>query len=276
MALVIVHNLMADIALRNFSQTYKALAESVNRLSSGLRVNNASDDAAGLAIRESLRADVAALAQGIRNANDAISMLQTFDGAAQVIDEKLIRMKELAEQAATGTYSSAQRRIMQSEFDQMRQEIDRIANATKFNGIYGLNSTGSIKIHFGPGNSSTEDFYYVQSKNLTASALGILTLDISAQAGAQSALTVLNSAITAKDTGRAQFGYMMNRLENTVTNLTIEKENYQAAESQISDADIASEMATLTRSQVLAQAGIAMLVQASNVPRLALALLAQG
>jgi len=276
MALVIVHNLMADVALRNFSQTYKALAESVNRLSSGLRVNNASDDAAGLAIRESLRADVAALAQGIRNANDAISMLQTFDGAAQVIDEKLIRMKELAEQAATGTYSSAQRLIMQSEFDQMRQEIDRIANATNFNDIYGLNSSVSIKIHFGPGNGSAEDFYYVLSKNLTASALGILTLNISSQAGAQSALTVLDSAITTKDTGRAQFGYMINRLENTVTNLMIERENYQAAESQISDADIASEMAALTRTQVLAQAGIAMLVQASNVPRLALALLAQG
>jgi flagellin len=260
MALVIVHNLMADVAL-----------------SSGLRINGAADDAAGLAVRESLRADIAALAQGIRNANDAISMLQTFDGAAQVIDEKLIRMKELAEQAATGTYSNSQRAIMAAEFNQMRAEIERIAQATNFNGIHGLNSaTGSAKIHFGPGNSSAEDFYYVSLQDMTSAGLLIAGLAISTQSAAQAVLTSLNAAISLKDAARAKYGYMVNRLENTVTNLMIERENYQAAESQISDADIASQVAALTREQVLAQAGIAMLVQAANVPRLALALLAQG
>ena len=276
MGLVITHNLMADIALRNFTETYKALSESVNALSSGLRVTSAADDAAGLAVREQFRADIAALGQGIRNANDAIAMLQTFDGAAQVIDEKLIRMKELAEQAATGTYSSAQRSIMQSEFAQMRNEIERIAQATKFNGVYGLNTSASIKIHFGPGNSASEDYYYIQAQNMTSVGLSINALTIASQSAAQSALTALNSAINLKDASRAHFGAMINRLENTVTNLTIEKENYQAAESQISDVDVAAEMAALTRSQVLAQAGVAMLVQAANVPRLALALLAQG
>ena len=277
MGLVIVHNLMADVALRNFSATYKQLSETVNQLSSGLRVNNASDDAAGLAIREDLRAQIAAIKQGTRNANDAISMLQTFDGAAQVIDEKLIRMKELAEQAATGTYSSAQRKIMDNEFDEMRSEIERIAQATQFNGIHGLNSaSGSAKIHFGPGNSASEDYYYVSLQDMTTAGLCIAAMNISTQSAAQSALVTLNSAITLKDTARAKYGYMINRLENTVTNLMIESENYQAAESQISDVDVAAAMAALTRSQVLAQAGIAMLVQASNVPRLALALLAQG
>ncbi|MCK4375700.1 MAG: flagellin, partial [Candidatus Brocadiae bacterium] len=125
MSLVIKHNMMAQVALRNLGATYKTLAESINALSSGLRINSADDDAAGLAVRELMRAEVAGLGQGIRNANDAISMLQTFDGAAQVIDEKLIRMKELAMQASTGTYSNAQRTIMDGEFAQMRTEITR-------------------------------------------------------------------------------------------------------------------------------------------------------
>ena len=135
MALAINNNLMALTAANNLSRTYGSLSKSINRLSSGMRINSAADDAAGLAVRELMRSDIAVLNQGIRNANDAISMLQTMDGAAAVIDEKLIRMKELAEQAATGTYSDDQRSIMNDEFDAMRTEIDRIAKATDFNGI---------------------------------------------------------------------------------------------------------------------------------------------
>ena len=145
---------MAQNAAKHLGNTYSQLGKSVERLSSGLRINRAADDAAGLAVRELMRADVAVLHQGVRNAQDAISMLQTFDGAAQIIDEKLIRMKELASQAATGTYSTTQRTLMQSEFDEMRNEITRIANATDFNGIKGLNTSGTLKIHFGTGNSS--------------------------------------------------------------------------------------------------------------------------
>ena len=137
--LYINHNLMALTASRNLGVSYSKLSASINKLSSGLRINSASDDAAGLAVRELMRSDIAVLNQGQRNANDAISMLQTMDGAAGVIDEKLIRMKELAEQAATGTYNDTQRGIMQGEFDQMRQEIDRIAQATDFNGVKMLN-----------------------------------------------------------------------------------------------------------------------------------------
>jgi flagellin len=142
MALSINHNLMALTAYNNLNRTYTSLASSINSLSSGLRINNASDDAAGLAVRELMRSDIAILNQGIRNANDAISLLQTMDGAASVIDEKLIRMKELAEQASTGTYSTVQRQIMDSEFQEMANEIERIANATDFNGVKMLNTQG--------------------------------------------------------------------------------------------------------------------------------------
>ncbi len=275
MGLVINHNMAAQTAHRNLSATYRTLADSVRSLSSGLRINTAADDAAGLAVRELMRAEVASLGQGIRNANDAISMLQTFDGAAQVIDEKLIRMKELAMQAATGTYSDEQRAIMQDEFAEMRNEIERIATATSFNDIQGLNADGTIKIHFGPGNDSAADYYHIEQQDMTSEALGLNDLSIASQDGAQSALEpgALDSAITAKETGRAHFGAMINRLENTITNLEIQRENIQAAESQISDVDVAWEMTQLTRSQVLAQAGVAMLAQANAIPNMALTLL---
>jgi flagellin len=273
MGLVITHNLMADVALRNLSETYRTLAESINALSSGLRINSADDDAAGLAVREMMRAEVASLGQGIRNANDAISMLQTFDGAAQVIDEKIIRMKELALQAATGTYNDDQRAIMDAEFAQMRNEITRIANATAFNGISGLNASGTIKIHFGAGNSSAEDYYYINQQDLTGGALGLDALTIGSQVSAQAALETIDTAIGLKDTARANFGALINRLHNTISSLEIQRENVQAAESQISDVDVASEMANLTRNQVLARTGVAMLVQANTIPMMAVTLL---
>ncbi len=186
MALIINHNLMAMSAARNLSNSYGNLATSVRKLSSGLRVGTAADDAAGMAIRELMRADIAALNQGVRNANDAISLIQTADGALGVIDEKLIRMKELAEQAATGTYTSDQRLIIESEYQAMASEITRIANSTDFNGVHllngnlhgthngsGLVSTGALKVHFGSGNDSAEDYYYVDIGNATLQGLGL-------------------------------------------------------------------------------------------------------
>lgn len=273
MGLVINHNMMAEAAINNLTATYKSLGESINALSSGLRINSASDDAAGLAVSEQMKTDIASITQGIRNANDGISMLQTFDGAASVIDEKLTRMKELAVQASTGTYSSGQRSIMNDEFGAMRDEITRIANATDFNGIKGLNNSAAITIHFGPGDSSAEDFYDVTAKNMTASALGLLELNIGSQASAGAALSVLDSAVTAKDTARANFGAMINRLTNTIANLGIQQQNIQSAQSQIADVDVASEMSKMVSNQVLAQAGIAMLAQANSIPMMALKLL---
>ncbi|GAB6037878.1 hypothetical protein JCM15519_24370 [Fundidesulfovibrio butyratiphilus] len=187
MSLVINHNLMALHAARNLDNSYSLLGISTRRLSSGLRINSAADDPAGLAIREMMRADISAFNQGMRNANDAVSAVQTADGALSIIDEKLIRMKELAVQAATGTYTSDQRLIIDSEYQSMASEITRIASSTKFNGIYllngnlassehngnGLNPVGKLKIHFGVSNSSAEDYYYVQINNCTSSSFGI-------------------------------------------------------------------------------------------------------
>ncbi len=179
-------NMAAKRTARALGTNYSRLSSSVRHLSSGLRVNTASDDAAGLAIRELMRADIATMNQGVRNANDAISLIQTADGALAVIDEKLIRMKELAEQASTGTYDSTQRLIIDSEFQAMASEIDRIAKATDFNSIKlldgslsgahngsGLNSIGELKVHFGSGNNSAEDYYYVKIADCTLAGLGL-------------------------------------------------------------------------------------------------------
>ena len=168
MGLVINHNLMAMNAARNLNTIYNQLATSTQRLSSGLRINSAADDAAGLAIRELMRSDIAVLNQGLRNAADGISLIQTAEGALSVIDEKLTRMKELAEQASTGTYTTVQREIMNSEYQAMAAEIDRIANATDFNGIKlldgsisNLHGGSGLKVHFGTGNDAAEDYYFI-------------------------------------------------------------------------------------------------------------------
>ncbi len=299
MSLVINHNMMAANTARNLNAHYSQLSKSVQRLSTGLRVNSAADDAAGLAIRELQRADIATLQQGARNANDAISMIQTADGALGVIDEKLTRMKELAEQAATGTYDSTQRLMIESEYQAMASEITRIANATDFNGIHllngslssdthdgsGMSASGKMKIHFGTGNDSAEDYYYIKIGTSTASALGVgnQALDengelrnggtVSTQQAAQRALEAITNAIISKDKIRAHLGAMQNRLENTITNLNTQAENLQAAESRISDVDVATEMTQFVRNQILSQSAVAMLSQANSLPQMAMKLI---
>jgi flagellin len=301
---------MAMNAQRNLSEHYGRLGVSTRRLSSGLRVGTAADDAAGLAIRELMRSEINSLHQGVRNANDAISLIQTADGALQVVDEKLIRLKELAMQASTGTYNSDQRMIIDSEYQAMCSEITRIAHATDFNGIYllngnlsgtpggiptgdhdgtGLQSTGPLKIHFGTGNDSAEDYYYVAIQGSTASAFGLGHLaalktgdtweaqnagkSISTQGLAQAAMEAINQAIISKDKIRANLGSMQNRLENTITNLEIQAENLQSAESRISDVDVAQEMTEFVRNQILTQSAVAMLAQANSLPRMAMQLI---
>ena len=267
--LVIKNNMMAANAARHLGQSYDALAKSVERLSSGLRINSAKDDAAGLAVRELMRADVGVIQQGVRNAQDGISMLQTMEGALQTVDNALVRMKQLAQQAATGTNSTAHREIMNSEFQEMANEIDRIATSTKFNSTDLLNNSATVKIVFG----GTNDYINIVGSDMTKSGLGINSLSISSTGSAQNALTALDTAISDKDTARASFGYKMNRLESTVEVLNIQAENLQAAESRISDVDVATEMSAMTRNQVLAQAGVSMLTQANAMPNMALTLL---
>ena len=299
MSLVINHNMMAANTARNLNEHYAALGKSTQRLSSGLRVNSAADDAAGLAIRELQRADITTLHQGARNANDAISMIQTADGALGIIDEKLTRMKELAEQAATGTYDSTQRLMIESEYQAMASEITRIATATDFNGIHllngtlsssthdgsGMNSTGKLKIHFGTGNDSSEDYYYITIGSTTASSLGVGNQalndtggirdggTVSTQESAQKSLEAITQAIVSKDKIRAHLGAMQNRLENTITNLNTQAENLQAAESRISDVDVAAEMTQFVRQQILTQSAVAMLSQANSLPQMAMKLI---
>jgi flagellin len=218
-----------------------------------------------------MRADIAVLEQGARNALDGISMLQTFEGAMGTIDEALVRMKQLAEQAATGSYSSAQRAIMNNEFAEMAAEINRIADGTAFNGNYLLNSANAtIAIQFG---AATTDQIQITGSNMTSSALSIATASVAQVASAQAALATLSTAITTKDTARAKFGYKMNRLESTITVINNQAENLMAAESRVSDVDVATEMAAMTRTQVLSQAGVAMLAQANTMPQMALSLL---
>ena len=287
-------NSMATNVTNNLTSHYNDLKTSTSRLSSGLRVNSAADDAAGLAIRELMRTDIAALQQGVRNANDAISLIQTADGALAVIDEKLTRMKELAEQAATGTYDSTQRLMIESEYQAMASEITRIANATDFNGIHlldgnlssdthvgsGMTSTGKMKIHFGSANDSAEDYYYIQIGSSTASSLGVGNeasgtdgMTISTQEAAQKALVAVTNAVVSKDKIRAHLGALQNRLENTVSNLTTQAENLQAAESRISDVDVATEMTQFVRNQILTQSSVAMLSQANSMPKMAMQLI---
>ena len=477
MSLVVNHNMMAANVARNLNAHYSNLSTSTQRLSTGMRINSAADDAAGLAISELQRADIAALQQGARNANDAISLIQTADGAMGVIDEKLIRMKELAEQAATGTYDSTQRLMIESEYQQMASEITRIANATDFNGIKLLDgtlsgvhdgsqmtATGALKVHFGTGNDSAEDYYYIEIGDVTAQALGLgnaSTYDedrnriiaefkanleknmrgwdrgtaaqkaayegiqalvnnfatqisniqtalentgdptnanaladawnalseekkqfygkglpsenmppdpdeyaamsdsdkqkvlyaytralvdswgdadtdgdatatsfgnigfdlteidnfnaavqgaagstqeeqdaanaavyealhsmsvaletkydaagrtVATQEDAQLALDAINNAIIEKDKVRAHLGALQNRLENTITNLNVQAENLQAAESRIRDVDVATEMTEFTRQQILTQTAVAMLSQANSLPQMAMQL----
>jgi len=436
--LAIKNNMMAANAARYLGKSYDALAKSVERLSSGQRINSAKDDAAGMAVRELMRADTAVIEQGTRNTQDGVSMLQTMEGAMATIDNALVRMKQLAEQASTGSYSSAQRVIMNNEFSEMAAEIERIATTTQFNDIKMLNNTTDVTIRFG---TSTDDKITATGANMTKSGLGIVTgsagyelvsdhssatttgdwvtvaggaagkkttiaiqftgedaisIDLAnngstdgkfslqevadlinaktqnlgndangvsknyqmatvelgddaangrltnqyylklksrttgatdatitstdddagvavsggftnssgdtsahsiaeawngtadnglmgKRAGsginlltADAAVTALGKVATAiglKDTARAAFGYKINRLQSTGEVLAIQQENLMTAESRISDVDVATEMATLTRNQVLAQAGTAMLAQANSIPQMALTLL---
>jgi len=273
--LTIKNNLMAENAARQLGISYDNLARSIERLSSGMRINSAMDDAAGLAVRELMRADVAVLRQGARNAQDGISMLQIMEAAMASIDDALIRMKELAQQAATGTYSDQQRRIMDNEFQEMAAEITRIATKTEYNTTAMLNSAaGSQVIHFGISSAGEESSITVNSIDATAVALGITSaIGLSTTSNAATALTKVTTAIQLKDSARASFGYSMNRLQSTTNVLNIQAENMLGAESRISDVDVATEVAALTRTQVLSQAGVSMLAQANTMPQIALTLL---
>ncbi len=260
------------------------LATSVERISSGIRINRGADDAAGLAISEALRSDIRALRQAVRNANDGISLINVTEGALNEQASILIRLRELSSQAATGTVGSTERQTVQLEFDALRLEIDRIANTTAFNGqklVDGslgssVASTSQILIQVGIDSGADSRINLNEQINLTAvtaSALGVDALSVTSAAGALTALDTINSAISIVTQSRGKVGAVQNRLVRTISNLSISVENLQAAESAIRDADIAEEVALLTRNQILVQASTAMVGQANLIPQSVLQLL---
>jgi flagellin len=279
MGLRINTNVSSLVAQKNLSKTNSALERSLDRLSSGLRITRAGDDAAGLAISESLRAQIRGLAQASRNANDGISVIQTAEGALNEMSNILIRLRELAVQSSSdGSVSNSERSFLQNEFQALQSEITRIANATQFGGrtlLDGSLSTTGLTFQVGIFNNAAVDRISLTINDARASALGVSssTAAVSTSAAAQAALTTIDSALTNVSTIRGDLGGVQNRLQSVVNNLSVSLENLSAANSRIRDVDVAAETAALTRAQVLQQAGIAVLAQANVSSQVALILL---
>jgi flagellin len=269
-------NVASLTAQRNLSRNEGVMNKAMARLSSGLRINTAADDAAGLAISEKLRASLRGLAQAQRNANDGISMLQTAEGALNETSDMLVRMRELAVQSANGTLGTNERVALHSEFAQLRQEIDRIAAVTDFAGIKLLDGSQSTGVTFQVGTgSSTSDKITVSIAKAYTSTLNtsLNTASIATVTGAQNVLANIDSAINTVNQKRGEYGAKQNRLYTTINNLSAAHENLSAANSRIRDADVAAESANFTRSQILLQAGVSVLAQANQLPSSALSLI---
>jgi len=277
MAMTINTNVMSLNAQRSLSATTVSVATSMQRLSSGLRVNSAKDDAAGLAIAESLSAQVRGSNVAIRNANDAISLAQTAEGALGKISDSLQRMRELAVQSANATNTAADRVNLQAEYVQLADEVNRVLDATTFNGsVQLLNAAATLTFQIGANNVAANDRVALATTDLSA-ATGVaaaLAGNISTdQTSAQTAIDDLDDAIDEITTARATFGASQVRFESIISNLQVAAENQAAARGRIMDADFAVETANLSRAQVLQQAGSAMVAQANQAPQQVLALL---
>lgn len=263
-------------AQRNLSGTKFALDRSLERLSSGLRINRAGDDAAGLAISENLKAQIRGLKQASRNASDGVSLIQVAEGALNEISSILIRLRELGVQAASDTIGPVERQFLNVEYDQLVSEIDRIADGTEFNGTQLLSGTGSIlDFQIGTRNDPNIDrlSFDASKADANAAALGVNLTSVADKASAQNALTAIDSAIVSVSAMRADFGAIQNRLQSTISNLAVSVENMSAANSRIRDVDVAEETAELTKSNILQQAGVSVLAQANQSAQTALQLL---
>ena len=285
MAINIRTNIASLASQRNLDLSTGRLNQAFERLSSGLRINRAKDDAAGLAIAESLKADQKVASVGIRNANDGISTVAIADSALGEVGNVLSRMAELAEQSANGVYSTSQRSALQNEFSALGSEIERIANVTEFNGVLLLSGASAVVLQVGFDAASTSQIQYtgvqgtLQSLNLAAAGTSQLsfsiihtTADLS-QSASRAALNGINDAIGSLAASRGTLGAVESRLRVAINNLSVSRENFASAESQIRDVDVALEAAELTRLGILQQAGAAVLAQANQQPSLALGLL---
>ena len=274
MGLRINTNIASIGAQRALSQVTDRLATNYRRLATGLRITTAADDAAGLAISERLRSQVRSLDQARRNAMDGISLVQTGEGALNEVGNILLRLRELAVQAANGAMSGQDRQTLDEEFRQLVDEIDRIGRATEFNGIKLLDGAAStVLLQVGIGTGAGIDTLNVSLAPVLATGLGIDVLGVTSTFAATSALTAIDGAIDSVSRTRGRFGAMQNRLESTIRNLAVQSENLAAAESRIRDADLARETAEMAKNQILQQAAIAVLAQANAQPQLALRLL---
>ena len=280
MAQIINTNLMSLNAQRNLTTTQSALSQSIQRLSTGLRVNSAKDDAAGLAIAERMNAQVRGMNVASRNANDGISLAQTAEGAMGKLGDNLQRMRELAVQSANDTNGTSDRTALNAEYQQLAAENSRVITSTKFNGqalLTGAGGTAGV-FSFQVGADVSADNQITITTTDIATAMGANTQGGAATLGATSAtaltaMTDIDNALTAVNGARATLGASQSRFESVISNLAIASENQSAARSRIMDADFASETAALTRAQVLQQAGTAMLSQANSIPNNVLSLL---
>ena len=273
MAISIMTNTQSLNAQRNLSTTQMRMQGNLQKLSSGLRVNSAADDAAGLAISERFKAQIRSYAQAERNANDGISLLQTAEGAMNEIAGSLIRIRELAVQSANGTLGSAERGFLNNEALDLQEEIDRIAAVTQFNGLNLLDGTYVTDLQVGI-NSTLNDRINVTISNTSFSTLTAgVAVDLTTQTGSQTALGTLDVAIDALSTRRASLGTAQNRLQVTISNLASVRENVTAANGRIRDVDVASESAEMTKNNILMQVGVSVLAQANQAPQIALNLL---
>jgi flagellin len=258
---------------RHLSKSSTEFQKSMEKLSSGLRINRAGDDAAGLAISEGLKSDIRALDQASRNAADGISLVQTAEGALDEVSSILLRMKELAEQSLNGTLSDTDRGYLNAEFSALSSEIDRISDGVDFNGVKLLDgSGGSVAIQVGIGTSGSDSVAVDLGDDLDAAGLG-LAGTIDSASGATTAMDEIDSAISTVTSARADFGAVQNRLESSIRNINMTSENLAAANSRIRDVDIAKETSRMTSYQILQQAGVSMLAQANMSSGLAMSLL---
>lgn len=279
MALSVLTNVASLNAQRNLAASTEMLSSSIGKLSSGQRINKAGDDAAGLGISESLKSSIRSISQAQRNANDGVSMSQVAEGAMSEMQGIVSRMRELSVQSANSTLGGTERGYIQTEFSQLRNEINRISSVTEFNGQKLIDGSASTGLSFQVGiKNSANDRIAMSITKLTTSTLGSTSLHVASASlstvtNARNAMGVFDKAIQQLSGARAKVGAVQNRMNVTISNLASSHENLSAANSRIRDVDVADETASMTKAQILSQAGLAVLSQANQLPQSALSLL---
>ena len=273
MGMSIRTNVSALDAQKNLMGTENDLNSSLAKLSSGFRITKASDDAAGLAISVNLGAQIRSYNQSVRNASDAINVVQTADSSLNETQNILTRLRELASQSASSGVSNTERGYIQNEVDGLISEVDRIANATEYNGVALLNTSAALTFQVGIRNVAANDQIVVSTQSATAATLGVTALSLSTLTGAEAALGAIDTALQSVSSTRATLGAQQNRFNTVISVATEASVSLSAAKSRIMDVDVAEETSNMSRTQILMQAGVSVLSQANQLPQVALKLL---